>query len=100
MLSTALVLLLALLSSVSTTLAEQNFDEQYNVDKTTSMHRDATDTIPSNNEAPEQRRELFWSLVFISKCKTEELFRFMLIVIVSTSCTVFIHLTKFICSKI
>lgn len=32
-----------------------------------SMHRDATDTI-TNEAAPEQRRELFWSLTFLSKC--------------------------------
>jgi predicted PurR-regulated permease PerM len=33
------------------------------------MHRDATDTIVTE-EAPEQRRELFWSMMFLSTCFT------------------------------
>jgi hypothetical protein len=72
-LSLAIVLLLVLLNIISTTSALEdvieNSNEQNVIDSTTTtaMHRDATDTIPSNNEVPEQRRELFWSLVFISE---------------------------------
>ena len=60
------LLLLVLLMS-SQIVPEVKADDANHATTTITMHRDATDIV-SNEGAPQQRRELFWSLTFLSKC--------------------------------